>query len=518
MEKEINDVIELYKSDNNQEILELFHDEVVNFFRKNRTLNTKPYPIIHSVKSRIKDSEHLKDKLIRQHSKGVFINKDNFFQKINDLIGVRILYLYQEQFTAIHKEIVRKVSEGSWSFFEAPMAYTWDIDTKEMYDTLNIKTEIKDSLYTSVHYLITLNNNAPNPICCEIQVRTLFEETWGEIDHTINYPHPTNSIACKEQLRVLSKLVSTGTRLADAIFKSHNEFKETIKVNILDSKDSDNQLLIDRLDIDNEVVDIKIAPNSIYSEYALADESFPLYNSDNLTRIISNLKIHNWYVQNPAIELLNDINLNVLNEDQINRDLLFVIGRNIYQSSCGGANNSIEFLNNFQIFLQKHTDFVINNLYSGFLYEIYFNSKGELRVIPKNYYLESVFKFQTVIRLKESIEFIRAAIPINNNFFVIPNFFKEIIELEIIAKLINFDDGFGQNYFRYDISSIKLNNQEMISLTNLAPTMNNFANLCDLINLLSMLYYFPKDQVNCISPIQPQVGLFIQYGLGLRKL
>ena len=40
----------------------------------------------------------------------------------------------------------------------------------------------------------------------------------GEIDHTINYPHATNSIACKEQIRVLAKLVSTGTRLADSIF------------------------------------------------------------------------------------------------------------------------------------------------------------------------------------------------------------------------------------------------------------------------------------------------------------
>ena len=47
-------------------------------------------------------------------------------------------------------------------------------------------------------------------VCCEIQVRTLFEEIWGEIDHSINYPESTQSKTCKEQLRVLSKLVSTG--------------------------------------------------------------------------------------------------------------------------------------------------------------------------------------------------------------------------------------------------------------------------------------------------------------------
>lgn len=63
-------------------------------------------------------------------------------------------------------------------------------------------------------------------VCCEIQVRTLFEEIWGEIDHSINYPHPTQSVACKEQLRVLAKFISTGTRLADSIINTYNEYKK----------------------------------------------------------------------------------------------------------------------------------------------------------------------------------------------------------------------------------------------------------------------------------------------------
>ncbi|MCY1382839.1 hypothetical protein D9M69_709010 [compost metagenome] len=63
--------------------------------------------------------------------------------------------------------------------------------------------------------------NDQDGVACEVQVRTLFEEAWGEIDHSINYPEPTARMASIEQLRVLSKLVSTGSRLADAIFKVH---------------------------------------------------------------------------------------------------------------------------------------------------------------------------------------------------------------------------------------------------------------------------------------------------------
>ena len=75
------------------------------------------------------------------------------------------------------------------------------------FESLGLDVKLKESYYTSIHYLI--KPKASSDVCCEIQVRTLFEEIWGEIDHTLNYPVPTKSKACREQLRVLSKLVST---------------------------------------------------------------------------------------------------------------------------------------------------------------------------------------------------------------------------------------------------------------------------------------------------------------------
>lgn len=200
---------------------EQFLASVLVFFQKHPKLNQKPFPIIHSIKSRIKDPEHLADKLNRKLAKGIIITKDNIFTSITDFIGVRVLHLYQDQFEPIHSAITEKVENGDWIFIEEPKAYTWDPESVQFYQELNIQTEVRETFYTSIHYLIKPNNQ--NPICCELQVRTLFEEIWGEIDHTINYPHPTDSLACKEQLRVLQKLVSTGTRLADSIFRTLKE-------------------------------------------------------------------------------------------------------------------------------------------------------------------------------------------------------------------------------------------------------------------------------------------------------
>jgi len=214
-----------YQDKDNQFALESFLSQVEVFFKINPSLNSKQFPIIHSIKSRFKDPEHLRGKLVRKEKEGRTIDNNNLFQEINDLIGVRVLHLYHDQFPCIHKEILRKVRDlGDWAFVEDPKAYTWDPESQHYYEELGILTELKDSYYTSVHYLVKPNNNK-NPICCEIQVRTLFEEIWGEIDHTINYPNKIDSIACREQLRVLSKLVSTGTRLADSIFRSFNDYK-----------------------------------------------------------------------------------------------------------------------------------------------------------------------------------------------------------------------------------------------------------------------------------------------------
>lgn len=215
-------IVLAYLNPEKQYELKAFLQTVLFFFENNPALKD----IVHSVKSRMKDPEHLKDKIQRKLKSGKIIDENNLFTVVNDLIGVRVLYLYQDQFQLIHNELLKKVDETKdWMFVEAPKAYTWDPETREYFEKLNIHTEVRDTYYTSVHYVIKPNNELSN-ITCEIQVRTLFEEIWGEIDHTINYPHQTEIIACKEQLRVLAKLVSTGTRLADSIFRTYNDVSE----------------------------------------------------------------------------------------------------------------------------------------------------------------------------------------------------------------------------------------------------------------------------------------------------
>lgn len=218
----IQQIVTKWSSKEIQFPVEQFLKRLVNFFQDHPLLTGEALPIIHSIKYRLKDPEHLRDKLLRKWDTSGPINPDNMFDRITDLAGIRILHLYQKQFPFIHAEIMKQIDSGEWCFAEAPTAYTWDPESTAFYRDLGIGCQLRDTYYTSIHYL--LKPNETSFIRCEIQVRTLFEEIWGEIDHFINYPHSTQSIACKEQLRVLGKLASTGTRLADSIFASHEEY------------------------------------------------------------------------------------------------------------------------------------------------------------------------------------------------------------------------------------------------------------------------------------------------------
>ncbi len=184
---------------------------------------------VHSMKWRIKDPDHLRDKLIRKwreatvHGKRLSINRQNLFVKINDLAGFRILHLYTRQFQRIDECLQRIFAEQLYRVVEGPSARTWDDESREYFRSINTRFIKSSTLYTSVHYVISPSQKTK--YTCEIQVRTLAEELWGEVDHTLNYPQASESLSCREQIKVLARVTSSCTRLVDSIFLSHDDHK-----------------------------------------------------------------------------------------------------------------------------------------------------------------------------------------------------------------------------------------------------------------------------------------------------
>ena len=228
----VDSLIKLFKKDENQNGLKQ-HMEILIAAIANSNEILK---YIHSIKARIKDSDHLRGKLERKvleaRAKGLVfdINEDNLFLRINDLIGIRVLHLYTRQFEDIDRALRVVFSDLNYPILEGPFARTWDDETRAYFQGLD-DVGVKDgdpgedgpTMYTSVHYV--LETASRRNFTCEIQVRTLSEEVWGEVDHTVNYPVKAKSIACREQIKVLARVTSSATRLVDSIFVTVDEYE-----------------------------------------------------------------------------------------------------------------------------------------------------------------------------------------------------------------------------------------------------------------------------------------------------
>ena len=203
-----------------------FLDSVLTAIKEDESLK----PLIHTIKSRIKDPDHLRDKLQRkileskENNTAFNVTKENLLETINDLVGLRILHLYTAQIAKIDPALKQLFDRQDFDLIEGPSARTWDNESKEFFEENDIETKESKSLYTSVHYVISTTSR--KTITCEIQVRTLSEEVWGEVDHQLNYPHKTESMACSEQLKVLARVTSSVSRLVDSIFRTDTDFKD----------------------------------------------------------------------------------------------------------------------------------------------------------------------------------------------------------------------------------------------------------------------------------------------------
>lgn len=172
---------------------------------------------IHSVKSRVKDSERLIEKIIRKtagrkekYGSDFNFSIENYKEEINDLIGVRAIHIFKEDWEAIHNFIY-----STWKVIEITANVREGDDTKR-FEELNIKIHSRKSGYRSVHYLIEFFPTSQKVIA-EIQVRTIFEEGYGEIDHQLRYSHKKIPEVLALNLLLFNRIAGSSDEMASLI-------------------------------------------------------------------------------------------------------------------------------------------------------------------------------------------------------------------------------------------------------------------------------------------------------------
>jgi putative GTP pyrophosphokinase len=210
-------------------LVERYQSDITGYKRLAANLNLllSEVPLVHSIRARAKDPTHLQDKLLRKLVKSknggdLFdITVENLSQRINDLAGIRLLHLHTSQFPEINAAVLKLLTEEGYVVKEGPVARVWDDEYKGIFKQMNVLTVPNERMYTSVHYV--LEEGSRSKRTAELQIRTLAEELWGEVDHSLNYPHPCVVTSCQEQIKVLARATSACTRLVDSIYHTKRE-------------------------------------------------------------------------------------------------------------------------------------------------------------------------------------------------------------------------------------------------------------------------------------------------------
>jgi ppGpp synthetase/RelA/SpoT-type nucleotidyltranferase len=177
---------------------------------------------IHSIRWRVKNTEHLLEKIVRKSieksEKYLLISVSDYREVITDIVGVRALHLFKADCFDIDNHLKKIQSELDWKLFEDSVFYFRNGDRTEEFKKYGFIIKEHPKGYRSIHYVfdteisitdtkfLTKTKPSSAKVKIELQVRTIFEEGWSEIDHKIRYPNFSNDPLIGSFLHIFNQL------------------------------------------------------------------------------------------------------------------------------------------------------------------------------------------------------------------------------------------------------------------------------------------------------------------------
>lgn len=255
----------------------------------------------YAVKLRVKKADDLVEKKARKilEKKDHNSKFDYKIQSITDVIGLRVVTLFKSELAAVVRELLLLIHSENSPFktghVEEAIIYAVDedfssaagkiervfvesgIDKRQVlrrksvtgYSSIHLITRIGGEITTEEHSALT-----GYEIPVEIQVRTVFEDAWGEIDHAFNYstkristgrkkPKPKKKLSDAEQrsianhLRTLKHFTDSCAVYADAIQQDFEQVWPATLRNIVQiDEDIETLERLTNVGVDSELIQI----------------------------------------------------------------------------------------------------------------------------------------------------------------------------------------------------------------------------------------------------------------------
>ncbi|MBP5403123.1 MAG: tetratricopeptide repeat protein [Treponema sp.] len=192
-------------------------DNIQKKISKDISLNPKPV-----YKSRIKSFDSYYSKLLRLKPKEA--SENDALVCLTDMMGIRIVCAFLEDISTVENQIRKKYA------------------VKEVEHKGNLQN-VKEFGYESTHILIEIpedckevssikdekirNLPLPENLVCEIQVRTILQDAWAEVEHELIYK--TEFTPFDAPLRRKMASVNASLNLADIIFQEIRDYQTKLQ-------------------------------------------------------------------------------------------------------------------------------------------------------------------------------------------------------------------------------------------------------------------------------------------------
>lgn len=186
-------------------------EKIENLLKQRIDLPSKP-----TYKARIKSFPSYYKKILRQKAKESA--ESNTLVTLTDMIGIRVICAFVEDLALVEKQVVAS------------------FDVKEI-ERKGAEQSFKEFGYESVHILVSIPENClpasglsdelKENLVCEIQVRTILQDAWAEVEHELIYKSEFNPF--DKPLRRKLASINASLTLADIIFQEIRDYQKKLQ-------------------------------------------------------------------------------------------------------------------------------------------------------------------------------------------------------------------------------------------------------------------------------------------------
>ena len=256
----------------------LLTEILFNIERKlKKSLKLAPMP---TYKSRIKNFESYFPKVLRQ--KPIEAADSNKLVTLTDMMGIRVICAFLEDLSEVERQIVQL------------------FDIKEI-ERKGADQTFKEFGYESVHILISIpegclpetipeNTPVPQDLVCEIQIRTILQDAWAEVEHELVYKSQFNPF--DKPLRRKLASMNASLTLSDIIFQEIRDYQKKFQGELSLRRNTfyDQASAIDDSEMGIAPVNESLGVSTGNSKGTIDDlvlEALHLHNSGNLNEAIA---------------------------------------------------------------------------------------------------------------------------------------------------------------------------------------------------------------------------------------